>query len=252
MVNHVTISLQGGLGNQFFQLAFLLFSQKITGNQIFLDLTQSPSTRHSREDYLETVLSKWKLYCASRTVDSILTENSKLAVEDWKTRIQNVPGNVKLNGYFQRSEYTDLVRQEFIDLLTFDESVLQKYDSSSTFFIHVRGGDYLGNRLHFIDLKQYYTECMSRHPGEEFIIFTNDISYARSLFPNIPIIQESEVDTLLLMSRAKGCICANSSFSWWGAYLNPERPIYLPSRWTTDPSMDTSGFYFKGSTKIPV
>jgi len=52
------------------------------------------------------------------------------------------------------------------------------------------------------------------------------------------------------MSKAKGCICANSSFSWWGAYLNPNRPIYFPDKWFNDSSMDTSGFYFKGSQKI--
>jgi hypothetical protein len=88
---------------------------------------------------------------------------------------------------------------------------------------------------------------MTNHHGEKFVVFTNDIPYARSLFPTTPIIEESEVDTLLLMSRAKGCICANSSFSWWGAYLNPGRPIYFPSKWFNDPSMDISGFFFEGS-----
>jgi hypothetical protein len=255
MTDPLTVHLQGGLGNQLFQLSFLLYSEAITGNQIFLDSLQSPGG-HSKENYFDTIFSKWKPYYDNKPC-STLRENSKLAYEDWKSKIDRTVGNQKLIGYFQRYEYTDPVRQEFIDSLTFDESVLQKYpDISRTFFIHVRGGDYIGNSFHFVDLKQHYKECINKHSGENFVIFTNDIPYATSLFPGIPIIQESEVDTLLLMSRAKGCICANSSFSWWGAYLNPNRPIYFPSKWFNDPSMDTTGLYFQGSricqTSIPV
>jgi hypothetical protein len=70
-----------------------------------------------------------------------------------------------------------------------------------------------------------------RYFTNEFVIFTNDVSYALSQFPNIPIIQESELDSLYLMSKCSGCICANSSFSWWAAYLNSERRIVIPSKW---------------------
>ena len=239
----ITVHLQGGLGNQMFQLAFLMYVREETGNYIFIDSLQSP-TPHSKENYFDTIFSKWKPYFNYKSTN-VLHENPKIAYEDWKSKINKTVENQKLIGYFQRWEYTNPVRQEFIESLTFDESVLQKYpDISSKFFIHVRGGDYIENSFHFIDLKEYYKECINNHPEEKFVIFTNDIPYTKSLFPDIPIIQESEVDTLLLMSRAKGCICANSSFSWWGAYLNPKRPIYFPSKWFNDPSMDTSGFYF--------
>jgi len=242
----ITVHLQGGLGNQLFQLASLLCVRLCTGNRIFLDSLQSPGA-HSKENYFDTLFSKWKPYYSNKPTTP-LYENPKLAYEDWNTKIENTEGDVKLFGYFQRFEYTNPIRQEFIDSLTFDETVLQKYpDISSTFFIHVRGGDYIGNSFHFVDLKHYYRKCMTNHHGEKFVVFTNDIPYARSLFPTTPIIEESEVDTLLLMSRAKGCICANSSFSWWGAYLNPGRPIYFPSKWFNDPSMDISGFFFEGS-----
>jgi GR25 family glycosyltransferase involved in LPS biosynthesis len=240
----ITVHLQGGLGNQLFQLAFLLYVRKLTGNHIFVDSLQTPEA-HSTENYFDTLFSTWKPYYSNKPT-TLLCENPKLAYEDWKPKIDNTEGDIKLSGYFQRENYTQCVNQEFFDSLTFDETVLQKYpDISSKFFIHVRGGDYIGNSLHFVDLKQYYKECMNKHFGEKFVIFTNDIPYARSLFNEIPIIEESEVDTLLLMSRAKGCICANSSFSWWGAYLNPKRPICFPSKWFNDLLMDTSGFYFE-------
>ena len=50
------------------------------------------------------------------------------------------------------------------------------------------------------------------------------------------------------MSQCKGCICSNSTFSWWGAYLNPDRPIYMPSKWFAQTMSNTSNFnfYFPG------
>ena len=87
---------------------------------------------------------------------------------------------------------------------------------------------------------------------DDFVIFTNDIPYARGFLPDTEIIEESEVDSLYLMSKSKGVICANSSFSWWGAYLNLDRPIFLPSVWFNDKRMNTSGYYFKGSTIVEV
>lgn len=250
-VKFLTVDLMGGLGNQLFQLAFLLYASKISGNWLFLQNLNSPSTGHSSEQYFETLLQKWKPNYSQKSINITLNENPKLAYENWETKINSQEGNIKLHGYFQRYEYIDLVRDEFISRLTFDETILQKYhDIGNKFFIHVRGGDYKGNKFHDVNLEQYYLDCIQKHPEEQFIIFTNDIPYAKTHLPNIPIIEESELDTLYLMSKAKGCVCANSSFSWWGAYLNPNRPIYFPDEWFNDSSMDTSGFYFKGSQKI--
>jgi glycosyl transferase family 25 len=244
-VKLLTIDLNGGLGNQLFQLAFLLYAAKITNNLYFLDTLNSPPTKHSSEQYFETLLNKWTPYFCKKSVNNKLIENSKMISEDWYKKINSISGDIKLSGYFQRVEYINLIKDEFISKLTFNKSILEKYpDIKNTFFIHIRGGDYIQNSFHFIDLKSYYIECMKKHEDEKFIIFTNDIPYANSLLPNIPIIEESEVNTLYLMSESKGCICSNSTFSWWGAYLNENRPIYFPDKWFNDSSMDTSGLYF--------
>jgi len=245
LTRHLTVILKGGLGNQLFQLAFLLYASHITGNPIFLQNLNSPTTGHSSEQYFETLLQKWKPLYSQKTIHNTLNENSKLKYEDWKSRIHSVEGNVELHGYFQRYEYVNLIRDAFISKLTFNESILTKYPTiGSKFFIHIRGGDYVGNPFHDVQLKEYYLNHINKHSTEDFVIFTNDISYAMNMLPNIPIIQENEVDSLYLMSKAKGCICANSTFSWWGAYLNPHRIIYFPPKWFNDSSMDTTGFYF--------
>jgi hypothetical protein len=246
----LTIKLQGGLGNQLFQLAFLLYISKISGIPYFIQKLESPLTVHSREQYFESIFRNFRDKLNSSSVKRILVENSELAFEDWKTKVNSE--DTEFIGYFQRHEYTDLIRQEFIETLSFNSSILNKYpDITRKVFIHVRGGDFRKIQDHNVDLTQYYKKCLDLSHGEEFVIFTNDIPYAKNLLPGIQIIEESEIDSLFLMSKCKGCICANSTFSWWGAYLNPHRPIYLPSIWINR-RMDTSGLYFKGVTKIEI
>jgi hypothetical protein len=159
------------------------------------------------------------------------------------------------HGYFQNFLYTDNIRDTFIPKLVFDTQILSKYpDIQNKFFIHVRGGDYLerGKEIHNINLTSYYNKCLELCPNEEFIVFTNDKEYTNKIFGNkFPIIDESEVDSLYLMSQCKGGICANSSFSWWGAYLNPNRPIYMPSKWYNYIYIP-SNYYFNGVKVIDV
>lgn len=246
----LTIKLQGGLGNQLFQLAFLLYISKISGIPYFLQDLQSPLTIHSKEQYFDSIFKNFRDKFQTISISKTLVENSQLAFEDWKSKINT--DHTEFFGYFQRYEYTDLIRQEFISSLSFNYSILEKYpDIKRKFFIHVRGGDYKKIQDHNVDLTQYYKKCLELCLGEEFVIFTNDIPYANSLLPGIQIIEESEIDSLFLMSQCKGCICANSSFSWWGAYLNPDRPIYFPSVWINR-RMDTTGLYFKEVRKIEI
>jgi hypothetical protein len=59
-------------------------------------------------------------------------------------------------------------------------------------------------------------------------------------------VDASELESLVLMSECKAGICANSSFSWWGAYLNPNRLICMPSKWFNNSGINTQGYYFPG------
>jgi hypothetical protein len=236
----LTIKLQGGLGNQLFQLGFLDYISKITGKEKYIYELHSPSTIHSQNQYYETIFQEWKtLY--KNIPASIIHEHPHMIKQEWRT----YSGNTCYIGYFQRFEYMDLIRDEFISKLKFNTLILEKYpEISKKVFIHIRGGDYKNNRFHELNLKNYYSKCLELCKNEEFVIFTNDIPYAKEYFKDIPIIEESELDSLYLMSQAKGCICVNSSFSWWGAYLNPNRPIFMPSKWFNEPSMQ-GNYYFK-------
>lgn len=239
-----TVQLQGGLGNQLFQLAFLEY---ISENCMFLTTLKSPSTIHSTEQYFETIFKCWKdIYIPD--IDILHYFNEPLNM------IYDKKPNTCYVGYFQRYEYVESVRESFISKLCFDKSILSKYpDITQKTFIHIRGTDYIKNCIHDIGLHSntYYKKCIEKTPFKDLVVFTNDINYANKFFPNVPMIQESEVDSLFLMSQCAACICANSSFSWWGAYLNPNRPIFMPSKWYTDNTYQ-GNYYFNGVTVIKI
>lgn len=240
----LTVHLQGGLGNQLFQLGFLEYVQQKTGRQIYLSDLKSPKTVHSSEQYFETIFQEWKsIY--KHTAASYIHEHPKMIFQDWAV----YPGNTCYVGYFQRYEYLEPIKESFIKKLKFPS--LEKYPLiNKKTFIHVRGGDFKGNQIHDINLEKYYRKCMLETPLKDFVIFTNDIPYAKKIFPDIPIIEESEIDSLYLMSQCGAAICANSSFSWWGAYLNSQRPIYMPSKWYNN---DIQGnYYFQGVQVIDI
>jgi len=113
--------------------------------------------------------------------------------------------------------------------------------------IHIRRGDYLLPQYSFCELDaDYYSKAIIDHflPIEDynFLVFSNDISYAKELFEggNIHFVEpiggekicsDSEKEDLVLMSLCDHHIIANSSYSWWGAYLskNPNKKVICPT-----------------------
>lgn len=245
----LTIKLQGGLCNQLFQLATAEYVSKKTGRILYINSLDSPETVHSNEKYYETILKNWKqFYTSELTPTSIVQELPFFIEQDLPTIVNHMTDNCMLDGYFQKYKYVDEVRDDFIKRLSFNTQIADKYpDISKKTFIHIRGGDYVNHWLLDVHLEDYYKRCIENSKGEEFVVFTNDKPFAKQLIGiDCEFICESDVNTLYLMSLCKSCICANSSFSWWGAYLNPNRTIFMPSKWFNDPRMNTNGFYFPG------
>lgn len=89
--------------------------------------------------------------------------------------------------------------------------------------IHVRRGDYVKNPF-YVDLTEidYYHEAIKQFPGEEFLVFSDDIEFCKEYFKEYEFEyceEKDPIEALNLMASCKGVITANSSYSWWGAYL---------------------------------
>jgi len=228
-----------GLGNQLFILAAGESFAHKTGHAFYISKSKTPYNPHSSTNYYTTLLKNWTPFVIERT-PGVLYKNPSL--ED------QLPNDVTIDGFFQDWKIVEPIRKQFIERLSFNTDILKKYpDISECVFVHIRGGDYL-TWNGFVDLRQYYEKCLSLIQ-DKIVVFTNDIRYAKMILTDpFEYIVENEEDTLYLMSKCKGCICANSTFSWWGAYLNPDRQIFIPSKW----SNDTSYYSFPGTTIVDV
>jgi hypothetical protein len=106
--------------------------------------------------------------------------------------------------------------------------------------IHVRRGDYVNNPF-YVDLMDtdYYEEAMALFPQEKFLVFSDNIEWCKQqpIFSKCEFSEgNDEITDLNLMAGCKHQIIANSSYSWWAGYLNPnkEKKVVYPSRWYTD------------------
>jgi Glycosyl transferase family 11 len=240
--------LNGGLGNQLFQLAFAETLSRETGRTLCMLNHDSPNTGHSKTQYFQSIFSDF-------TTCPLLPSQYSRFKETSAQRVHSLPPltdapNLYAEGYFQNWEY---VSPSFIERLR-----LPSCPSTDTAFLHIRGGDYVNHSFHDVGLGKYYEKAIKLFPSDTlFHVFTNDIEYAKSMefLKDLPhcFIMADEVTSLAMMSRcSRGGICANSSFSWWGAFLNPNRLIVMPDTWFNDPSLYIKGYYFPGVIKVAI
>lgn len=122
--------------------------------------------------------------------------------------------------------------------------------------VHVRRTDYVGNDF-YVDLftNKYYERAMALFPNEKFIVFSDDIEWCKkqTLFKDCEFSEEKdEVEDLNKMASCKSNIIANSSYSWWAAYLNPNptKRVIASKDWYTlsSPNDGEQSIY---STRLP-
>jgi glycosyl transferase family 25 len=244
-----TVNLKGGLGNQLYQIAFLEYLTQHTGIDFFIrssDIDRHIS-EHSHVSYFNSIFNNWIGKSNSLPIEKVICETD-LQPQDWiQIANDNKHLTIEFDGYFQNYKY---ITHEFINKLLFPTDFLNIYlDIKDGVFIHIRGGDYVNHSLHDVKLTEYYQLAVGSFPEDtHFFVFTNDVTYSESILKtiNIKYTLISEIDTvsLYLMSQCKAGICANSSFSWWGAYLNKNRQLMLPSSWFNNINLYTDGYYF--------
>lgn len=142
--------------------------------------------------------------------------------------------NMDLEGFFQSEKYFEdqqgLIRSLFNPKLNFGI----KYDYAA---IHVRHGDYINLKREYNQLTMpYYNQAMKMINAKNYIIFSDDINWCKANFKGNNIVfseGKSPAEDLALMMACEHQIIANSSFSWWGAWLNknPSKIVIAPQNW---------------------
>jgi hypothetical protein len=278
----ILLRLRGGLGNQLFQYAaakaladhhrtdlkldlyyykkhpyrkfeldrFNVDVVKATAGEIHSFTGANPLTRfmNKRENYLRC--------------PKVFAQPHYHFFNDWF----NLPDDLYLSGYFQSEKFFSPIKDQLTNLykpaLPLDqknESLAEQMHATESVSLHVRRGDYTAAQFNtFFRMlpESYYKNAVDHIRGRlknpKFFIFSDDVAWCRA---NLNVGGEAVVvdhnrgadsyKDLVLMSHCKHNIIANSSFSWWGAWLNrnPSKTVIAPVQWFGQS-------YFAG--KVPV
>lgn len=224
------VKLTGGLGNQMFQYAHGKAVAHRNNEQLFLD-TSWYEGRIDRSYILDYF-----------NIDASLAGIIK------RLFAKKIVGDFQSENHFREIEET--IRKEF----TLKNPPKPISDPNSV-SIHLRGGDYVRGKksgFHGTCSPEYYEQAVAhiktRVDSPHFYIFTDDIEWAKNhiKFPQ-PFTLMSEknhtpVDELFLMSSCIHNIIANSTFSWWAAWLNqnPKKIVIAPKKWFNNEVADAS------------
>ena len=246
----ITVKLRGGLGNQMFQNAYGMALEK-RGYQVTYDRT-ALGTGHR-----EYSLAKFGAFGATPSGDTgpILSENGL------QFNIDNLrpPDPAVMVGYWQTEKYfediKDAVRKRFGTHDSFEGPALDywnkiRWSFDSSVALHVRRGDYVGadEAYHGLMSLNYYTEALAvivaEYPNAKVFVFSDDREWCLEHFkePRCTVVQGTDkYEDLWLMAFCKHAIIANSSFSWWGAWLGDwrdSRIVVAPKQWFTEQRHD--------------
>ncbi|MEG0024271.1 MAG: alpha-1,2-fucosyltransferase [Akkermansia sp.] len=277
------VKLQGGLGNQMFQYAFGQAQRTSFGESVLYDISWFDEVKKKgkmtlRNYELDVFLANVPLIdepCVSNLLYGRLPliswmrrrfhKNLHLIRErdahEYREEFLTTRGDIYYDGCFQNENYFTSIRSQLLHdfelrepLNSANDAMLEKIRKVHAVSLHVRRGDYLTtNRLSVCPLDYYHhaMEWIAQHvENPHFFIFSDDplwvaehlsCNYTHTLV-DLNGSHEGYYD-LELMKNCKHQIIANSTFSWWGAWLNqnPDKMIIAPTSWYADPSRQSDG-----------
>ena len=267
----VVVQLSGGMGNQMFQYALYL-QLKALGKNVKIDDKTEYEGRDARPIRLSVFDAKYEtpteveMKCLT---DSYLDMASKIRrkLTGRKTAAYMEKNQLfdpkvlemdraYLMGWWQSEKYFAGVKEKVREAFTFKNMNLSEtmktyaeaMESSNSVSVHIRRGDYLQVDEVYggICTEEYYEKAMKKMreemPDCHFFIFTNDILWVKEHMQGeeITVVEGNDEDAgyidMYLMTCCKHYILANSSFSWWGCYLNPslDKKVIAPKNWANE------------------
>jgi hypothetical protein len=255
----MNIIFSGGLGNQMFQYALYL-RLKLAGKNVRMSTslyyliqmhngyelneifdTVTPAIQFSKLylfwiRFLYKYRLKWFVYSDSLKYDDTVFITKK----------------PYLIGYWQSEKYFIQIKEQVLNTFVFkniDEKnhrIAKEMQNLNSISMHIRRGDYVGNAMHDgVYTLEYYRKAIDTIltiiKEARFYVFSDDSRWAQDFIKTLPIQAfvinwnkgRNSYKDMYLMSQCKHNIIANSTFSWWGAWLNknPQKTVIAPAKW---------------------
>ncbi|WP_131535917.1 alpha-1,2-fucosyltransferase [Pedobacter nototheniae] len=268
----IIVKLMGGLGNQMFQYAAarsfaknkfvyldLSFLNKkdntdknFTKRDFELPIFNQLKGKKINQFFLRLICSKNKKITFLRNLFPNFLKDLTYVSDENFPKIKELGKSYILNGYFQNPEYFNKIRNELLEEFTFSEIPANLLDIENLIkslenpvSLHVRRGDYLlpqNQSIHGTLPIEYYQsacECINKKvENPSYLIFSDDHEWCEN---NLTFIKNKKIISgqyqpwidMYLMSISKHHIIANSSFSWWGAWLckHEKQIVIAPKNW---------------------
>ncbi len=271
----IIVKIHGGLGNQMFQYAIVKSLAKKNNDTFKLDISFYPKQNLRNYELnlfniKENIASKQECIELAGNENFIFKIKSKVGLKTKKplsyfsekehfvfdNNLWNKKNDIYLDGYWQNENYFKDIKEElFRDfILREDISIeakkhLSKIKNSQSVSLHIRRGDYVQNAhtnsVHGTCNLEYYKKAVEYIENNVleaiFYIFSDDIKWCKENFDflkNKVFVDDTQkaVEDLELMKNCKHNIIANSTFSWWGAWLNQNKNkiVIAPKKWFSD------------------
>lgn len=226
MISFASLGKLGRLGNQMFQIASCIGISAKNGT-----FAEFPKWDYDKYFKLQASCDGFKK-CPTDISEKAFHYNE-----------MNLPdmGNYDLKGYFQSYKYWSGYEKQIETLFEFTDDIKTKCKSllptneRQNIAIHIRRTDYVNNPSHYNLSIRYYLNALEyfNHSDYNLCFFSDDIEFAKWHFqclPNAYFINGTEIEDLCTMTLCDHFIIANSSFSWWAAYLGtkPHSTIIRP------------------------
>jgi len=269
--NMIITNLKGGLGNQMFQYALGKKMSLKNNDELKLDTTGLDMAEKVGDEYRPFELDAFNIQSSIASEQEIAKIRTPLGFVSkivnkfrfkilrqmhigWEPETLNKTGDMYLDGFWQSYKYFEDIREELLQDFSLKSPVslnmqswIDKVSEVNSVSLHVRKGDYASNPRVLKEFgtcsEDYYNTAISyleeNSQDPHFFIFSDDIDWVRrnlSLPGKVTFVSDKSLTTaeeLILMSKCSHNIIANSSFSWWGAWLNSnaKKIVIAPTPW---------------------
>lgn len=278
----------GGLGNQMFQYAAGRYLADLHNTELKLDVTGFDDYKLRNLDLFNfavraTIASEEEIaglkpsHNLEKAFQYLRPKGSRTYYREkhfyFDEDFYKLGGNVYLKGYCQSEKYFVPLKENIRQDFTFKSETIadvKEYAANlrtqNSVSVHIRRGDISKEAksliYHGVLPIDYYQKAIqliqSKLPNPVFYFFSDDIKWVKE---NLPVpgavyvsgeITKNHIEDLYLMSQCRHNIIANSSFSWWGAWLNdnPEKIVIAPQKWFNKGPKDTQDLIPEGWIEI--